>query len=137
MLARVFQGTTIPVLQEVMHFAQARHEVLAGNIANIDTPGYRTADLSPEVFQDRLREAMERRDQVGWPVSAGVADAREGDPMRRVRNSVKSLLRHDESDVGLEQQVIEMTNNQFMHNMAVTLMNSQFRLLEAAVSERI
>ena len=136
MLANIFQSTTIPVLQEVAHFAQAQHEVLAGNIANIDTPGYKTADLSPEVFQERLREAIEAR-RAEPDKSPGMQSASDVDPLRRVRDSVKSILRHDESDVGFEKQVIEMSDNQFMHNMAITLMTSQFRLLEAAVSERI
>ena len=44
-------NTTIPLLQEVASFAEARHHVLAGNIANVDTPGYRVRDLSPETFR--------------------------------------------------------------------------------------
>jgi flagellar basal-body rod protein FlgB len=137
MLANIFQKTTIPVLEEVVAFAQARHEVLAGNIANLDTPGYKTADLSPEVFQDRLREAIQERDAAKPPQLSDVQDTGPGDPIRRVRDSMKSILRHDEVDVSLEQQVMQITDNQFKHNMAIALMNSQFRLLEAAVSERI
>jgi flagellar basal-body rod protein FlgB len=134
MLTGVFQNTTIPVLEEVVNFAQARHEVLAGNIANLDTPGYRTADLSPEVFQARLREAIADREA---PQSAGVEEMGRGDPIRRVRESMRTILRHDENEVGLEQQVMAITKNQTTHNVAIALMNSQFRLLEAAVSERI
>ena len=52
----MFESTTIPLLQEVVNFAQARHGVLVGNMANLDTPGYRTRDLSVDVFQDRLKE---------------------------------------------------------------------------------
>jgi len=57
--------------------------------------------------------------------------------MRDVKDSMKSILYHDQSDVGLEQQVTELANNQFMHNMAVALMTAQFRQLETAISERI
>jgi flagellar basal-body rod protein FlgB len=134
MLDSVFQKTTIPVLEEVVYFSQARHEVLAGNIANLDTPGYRTKDLSPEVFQERLREAIEVR---GAPESAGVRSLAGSDPLREVRQSMKTILRHDENEVGMEQQVMAMTKNQTTHNVAIALMTSQFRLLEAAVTERI
>ena len=61
MLSGLFQSTTIPVLQEVVSFAQARHAVLAGNIANMDTPGYQVRDLSVEDFQGRLRAAIQQR----------------------------------------------------------------------------
>ena len=59
MLSSMFQSTTIPVLQEVVRFAQARHTVLAGNIANLDTPGYKVRDLSVEDFQGRLEAAIQ------------------------------------------------------------------------------
>ena len=50
--------TSIPVLEQVLNFTQTRHAVLAGNVANMDTPGYQTRDLSVDEFQTRLREAM-------------------------------------------------------------------------------
>ena len=46
-----------PVLEQVVNFAQARHGVLAGNIANLDTPGYRVRDLSPEKFESDSKQA--------------------------------------------------------------------------------
>ena len=39
MLPNLFDSTTIPVLGEVLNFAQARHTVLAGNVANVNPPG--------------------------------------------------------------------------------------------------
>ena len=54
MLSGLFNSTTIPALGEVLNFAQARHTVLAGNVANVNTPGYRLRDLSQTEFQQRL-----------------------------------------------------------------------------------
>ena len=133
----LIQGTTIPALEEVIRFSQSRHALLAGNIANLDTPGYRVRDLSPEVFQQRLRQALEIQHRYQEPIPPGLAEVPDNDPMREVRDSVKSILYHDGSDVGLEQQVLEMTNNQLMHNLAISIMNSQFRLLQTAISERV
>ncbi len=59
MLSSLFQSSTIPILEQVVNFTEARHGVLAGNIANLDTPGYKTRDLSPALFQQRLKEAIE------------------------------------------------------------------------------
>ncbi len=61
MFDALVQSTSIPVLEQVVRFAQARHTVLAGNLANLHTPGYRVRDLSVEDFQARLREAIEAR----------------------------------------------------------------------------
>jgi flagellar basal-body rod protein FlgB len=139
MLPTLFDNTTIPVLQEVASFSQARHHVLAGNIANSDTPGYRTRDLSVETFQARLQQLIEAR-SAGDLISSspGHGEAVEpGDELRRVRDTLKSVQFLDGSDVGLEQQVTEVAKNQFLHNLSLSIMSSQFRLLQAAISERV
>jgi flagellar basal-body rod protein FlgB len=58
------------------------------------------------------------------------------DPFDKVRDGLNNILYHDKSNVGLEQQVAEITKNHMQHNLALTILNSQFRLLQTAVSER-
>lgn len=137
MISRLFDSSTVPMLQEVLQFTTKRHEVLAGNIANIDTPGYRTKDLNAEEFQEKLKEALEARTQQHGVLSPGLTHSRDGDKMREVRESLNSILYHDESNVSLEQQVTQISKNQFMHNMAISIMTNQFRLLETAISEQV
>ena len=146
MYENLFNSTAIPVLEQVVGFAQARHHVLAGNIANLDTPGYRVRDLSVGDFQNRLREAIRARPT---PASAAGQFVSPGDPaylqkrspegnvkMAGVSRDPKSILYHDDSNVGIEHQVTEMVKNQMLHNLALTIMTSQFQLLEAAIGER-
>jgi flagellar basal-body rod protein FlgB len=147
MIDSLFQSTTIPVLEQTVAFTQARHGVLAGNVANRDTPGYKTRDLSPALFEKKLQEAIERRDE---PAPSRAAPRSYGDPgpvsrmtqrkpfdaFRDVQESVKGILYHDESDVAIEKQITEIAKNQARHNLAVSLMISQFQLLEAAITER-
>jgi flagellar basal-body rod protein FlgB len=147
MIESLFQSTTIPVLEQVVGFTQARHGVLAGNVANLDTPGYKTRDLSPALFEEKLREAVEKRREPvprnSLPQSYGYDSTQvrksqrsSMDDFRDVQASLKSILYHDESDVAIEKQVTEMAKNQSRHNLALSLMISQFQLLEAAISER-
>ena len=137
MLPNIFSSTNIPALAEVLNFAEARHGVLVGNLANINTPGYRTRDLSVETFQQRLQEAMETSRKSGEPVSPGIMQADPGDPMREVRESLTNILYHDDTNIDMEKQVAEITKNQFMHSLALTVMNDQFQLLQTAISERV
>ncbi len=134
MIPGLFQSSTIPALEQVVNFAQNRHTLLAGNIANANTPHYRVQDLSVETFQQRLKQAMETRHQ---PTSPGVRIDTQDDRMREVRESMTSILYHDDSNVGLEQQIAEISKNQSMHNMALTFMRGQFQLLEMAINERL
>lgn len=142
MLPQMLNQGTLPVLEQAVNFAQARHGVLAGNIANIDTPGYKTRDLSPDLFQASLRRAIEKRDsQPSHDLSPGLMTpenrSRELGAFDEVKESTKNILYHDQSDVSLESQVTELAKNQGMHNMAISLMTHQFQLLEAAVTERV
>jgi flagellar basal-body rod protein FlgB len=140
MLNEMFANSPIPVLEQLVNFAQSRHNVLASNVANIDTPGYRTRDLSTDQFQAKVKSAIEERD------SGGVSSLGQGglvggetikyDPFAKVRDDMNNILYHDQSNVGLEQQVAAMTKNHMQHNLALTILNSQFRMLQTAVSER-
>src|SRR5262245_20506709 len=142
MLSSMFQSSTIPVLEQVLNFTEARHGVLAGNIANIDTPGYKTRDLSPELFQEQLKDAIESQHQ---PVQTNDSEStyatsrpnKQLDAFRKVEASLKSILRHDKVDVSMEEQVNEIVKNQQQHNLAVNIMASQLRLLRTAITERV
>ncbi len=137
MLSGLFNSTTIPALGEVLNFAQARHTVLAGNIANVNTPGYRLRDLSQTEFQQRLKEAIAASQSSAEPLSPGLAYSEPGDPMRQVRASLQNILYHDDTNIDLEKQVTEMTKNHLLHNFALTVMTDQFQLLQTAISERV
>jgi flagellar basal-body rod protein FlgB len=136
MYDNILQHTTIPVLEQLASFSQARHTVLAGNIANMDTPGYQARDLSVDDFQTRLAKAIEARHQPPLALSPGDPDATDAPDMAQVAKNSETILRHDGSNVGMEYQVSEMVKNQMQHNLALTIMASQFRVMQAAISER-
>jgi flagellar basal-body rod protein FlgB len=137
MLTNMFQSTTIPVLQEVVSFAQNRQAVLAANIANMDTPGYEVRDLSLDDFQSRLRTAVDQRHTTPNPASPGEMTQDANASLAGIAKNPKTILHHDKSNVGMEYQVSEMVKNQMQHNMALSLLNEQFHLLQAAISERV
>jgi flagellar basal-body rod protein FlgB len=140
MIPNMFDSSALPVLEQVVNFSQARHNVLAGNIANLDTPGYRTRDISPDEFRSRLKDAVEESRRPAADPTSSVNSAFDAEPaknpFRDVKESLNSILRHDDGNVSMEQQIAELSKNQMQHNLAVNLLASQFRLLQAAISER-
>lgn len=133
----MFGSSTIPVLEQAVNFAQDRHNVLVGNLANLDTPGYRVRDLSPELFEKRLREAIHERDQRSASAVVSYGEPPHShDRLAQLSETTRGILYHDESNVSVEQQIAEINKNQTRHNVALAIMTSQFRLLQAAISER-
>jgi flagellar basal-body rod protein FlgB len=143
MSSGLFQASTIPVLEQAVNFGQARHNVLAGNVANIDTPGYKARDLSVEFFQERLKAATAARNSpesegniYGANSSDGIDATDANDPVMQLDDAFQTILRHDDGKVSLEQQVSELTKNQMQYNTALAVLTQQFHLLEAAISEK-
>lgn len=136
MLDGLLQTNTVPLLEQVVNFSQARHNLLAGNVANLDTPGYRAADLDTDKFAEQLRSMLASQKLGGadeTEAASGFAELRKpGQHGLEWGN----LVRHDDGDVSLEHQIAQLSKNQMQHNLALTIMTSQFRLLQAAITER-
>lgn len=133
MIHSMLHSTAQAALEQNVAFTEARHGVLAGNIANFDTPGYRVRDLPPELFHERLQAAIESE-------QSGSDDLRSANRVElkidEVAESMRGILFHDDSNGSLEHQVAELSKNQLRHNTAIAVMSHQFRLLEAAISEQ-
>ena len=59
--------------QQAVALRQERHEVLASNIANADTPDYKARDID---FASQLKQAVEQGRRAADPEQQGLALAR-------------------------------------------------------------
>ena len=130
----IFNKTTLPALEQTITFAQRRHELLAGNLANLDTPDYRARDLSVGDFQNALAESIQTSRNSA--AANALSPATRDDILSGPRAATEQVVYHDGSDVSLEHQVTELAKNQHLHGLAVTTMRNQFALLRAAITER-
>jgi len=149
MLGSVLEGSAIPALEQTIQFAERRHALLATNIANASTPGYKTRDLSVKNFQASLQEAISvtRNGEQELSVSGSsdpsngrsspIAGLSKSQAMENVRESMKQILFHDGSDIGLETQVTEISKNQSMHSMAIAVMRNQMQQFSMAIRESV
>ncbi len=130
-------NSTLPALEQTAVFAQKRHQLLAGNLANLDTPNYRTRDLSLTEFQAQLKSATDpsRPTATTYVPGKGQQPITQQQAIENARDVSKQILYHDGGDVSLEQQVTEISKNQSMHNTAIALMRSQFQTLQVAIRE--
>lgn len=120
-----------PLLTELLKFTSQRHKLLAENIVNADTPGYRQKDLSVEKFQAALQDRLERKN-ASPPGSVGFDDIRVD-----VENPAAGILFHDGNNRSMEQLMTDQAKNALMHNMVVELLRKQFSSLEAALKEKV
>src|SRR5687767_6188849 len=50
---------TLPAMEKMLAYTEARHQMLTENVANADTPGYVTQQLDTQEFQHALRKALD------------------------------------------------------------------------------
>ncbi len=147
MIDQLFNSSTIPLLAKVAAFTERRHEALAGNIANISTPDYRTRDLPVAEFRAALEAAVahdrpaEGAGSPAWSYTAASANEANSEffprtLFRAVEAPPKTLTFQDGNNRSIENEVMEMTKNSLMQSVAIELMNAQLNRLQAVISER-
>lgn len=133
----IFNSTTVPVLEQISNFNEARQSLLAGNIANYDTPSYLARDLDVGKFKERLASAVERKHSPPGPNFVQYPFRNQADAVGDVWPEDRPILYHDQNNVGMEFQVTEMAKNNIEFNTAISIMRHQMALLQTAISERV
>lgn len=145
MLNGLLQSTTIPLLEKAAEFGERRHQVLVGNVANIETPGYRTQDLSVDDFQQALSQAIDMRHRQLSPSETALTAEEHAAEFETVfgsqlnhafEASPQNVTFQDGGNRSVEHEVTEMTKNLMRQRMAVDVMNAQMEMLRMVISER-
>ncbi len=141
---------TLPALERMVAFTQARHEMLAENIANIDTPGYARKRLDPEAFQASLKEAMDRVDalspaqkRTGRALldlrrNAQFATNLQGDiEVKPEIEPAENILLHDGTNARLETLMSEVADNALSHQFIMNQLHGRYEGVLKAIRGRI
>ena len=111
-----------PIMQglaQALTLHQRRHEVLASNLANVETPRYRARELD---FAATLRDAFEAR---------GTAD--EAAPGPQVIEDTSAPPRADGNTVDLDLQMAKLSANGGRYVALAKLLGHRIALLRQAI----
>ena len=130
-IERLINQGNAPLLEQTVRFHAARHRLLAENLANASTPGYRQKDLSVDKFRQMLRDRVDAK-RVAPPGTVGFDDV-----SAEVERPQQGLLFHDGNNRSMEQLMSDSAKNAMFHNMMVEMLRKQFDSIESALRERI
>jgi len=144
MIQGMFDTGAMPALERLVQFTAQRHKLIAHNVANVSTPGFRPRDLDPTDFQRSLGEAIDRRRQLtGGPNG----ELRVGDTSQlsftdesielKPGFADENILFHDRNNRSLEHLMQGLAENAMTHNMALEMMRNQFQMMQVAIRERV
>jgi flagellar basal-body rod protein FlgB len=111
----------------------ARYKLIGANMANIDTPGYRTRDLD---FRAELERAGRSASQEEWSDSPGTFSGDSSfasfTPLSR---PVRGLMeRPDGNNVSVERESLLLAEVQMKYNLGVQLLKDQFHQISTAIN---
>lgn len=118
--------SSVHALASALTYHRERHTVLAGNIANLDTPGFRPADLTREPGADAgplavTRAGHQQPDGLpGWTVSFDDGGA---------------LQSSDGNAVSLERELAKIDANRARYATASELVSRRLALLKYAAGD--
>ena len=127
---------TMQLLHRTLDLRQARQRVIASNIANEETPGYRATELN---FQDSLQAAQRGKGLVTLAVTQGRHIGPRGDSFQQVTGKLGAVpggdLPLDANSVNIELEMAKMSDNAMQYNSAASIMAIRFRHLMGAIRE--
>jgi flagellar basal-body rod protein FlgB len=100
-------------LEKYMDLLSTRQKLIVSNIANADTPGYKTRDVD---FQSQFQSLLQ----------GGQAMAMEVGGLKTT---------NDGNNVSLDREARLLSENALRFNIATQLMRSQFSTLKSAIDE--
>jgi flagellar basal-body rod protein FlgB len=141
LVAEITQGGSVPLLEKALAFAAARNRVLATNIANVTTPGYRAQQLDAAAFQEALREAAQRRRDGGARLELPATREFRVDPQGLLvvtpsEEPPENLLFQDGTNARIERQMAQLAENTMTNQAAAELLKVALGTLERAIRGR-
>ncbi len=134
-----------PVLEMMLRFAGQRQRIIAHNIANLDTPDFRPADVSPTTFQATMARAVDQRrartggehGALAWKETPELVRDDAGELRLVPRTPSGNVLFHDRNNRDLERLMQDLAENSVAFRTAADLLRSRMDVIRAAISQRL
>ena len=125
---RIYDG--VDQLTGAMTYHRDRHSVLAGNVANLDTPGYRPADLERQLgSQSAGALAVTNSAHMSAPDNAAAAEG------RLVVDDGGALAGPDGNAVQLERELAKIDANRVRYATSAELVSRRLAMLRYAAGD--
>lgn len=125
----------LTLLEKGLDASSLRQKVLANNVANVDTPGFKRSDVD---FSAVLGEAMGER-SAALPLKAtsekhlpGVTESAQSS----VVTDNSTTLRNDGNNVDVDREMTNVAENGLYYNATTQVISSQLGLLRMVIQEK-
>ena len=130
----VFNKVGVPLYRSFLNMASARHKLIAGNLANISTPGYKSKDIDfhgelNKVVNDKVHLKGKTTHAAHLPV--GRSQLRGPDIIVN-----KSKNGNGINNVDADTEIANLAQNQIYYSIGARLLASKFQGLRNAIKSK-
>ena len=125
MIEGLFEQSNYILAKKLIDVSVLRHEALAANLANVESPGYKRLQVDG-TFEQKLRTLVERGE---------FRAVKELEPTLREDLSVSSL-RTDGNNVELDKELIALNRNSIEHEVLAQFLSGSLNYLRHAITGR-
>jgi len=111
---------TYLLLKKMLDVCTLRHRVIANNIANVDTPGYKRATI---IFEEKLRSLLKR--------GLNAEKIREIQPQIYIDET--STWREDFNNVDIEKEMVRLSTNTLRYSIYAQLIEKKLQMIKQAI----
>jgi len=109
----------ISLIEKALSIRTSYHKVISGNIANVETPGYKEKE-------------MDFRKEIGRAINSGTKGS-DIEVTERTENEGLSSI--DGNTVNVEDQIVKLTENQVMFHSLIQIAAKQFSMMKFLIRE--
>ncbi len=129
------EDQTMEAMANYLTRLSKRQQIVASNIANIDTPGYRTKDISFHATMEQLLAPSVVPLRTTRPEHNALAELRFS-PAEPEAFEVQGLqLRPDKSNVDMDREMLKLSETSFGFSMMIQLLRGKFRTISTSINE--
>lgn len=139
LLERVFDSQTQYLLNKGLDVASVRNRVIADNIANVDTPGFKRREV---IFEENIKKVLEKpknHDKLKVNDSRHMqinTSSYNTDIMPEIRTMEDLTYRNDENNVDIDVETAKLAKNKIFYDALGQSMTNEIRLLRMAITGR-
>jgi len=124
-------GSTVRMLEGSLDYSAVKNQTISNNIANIDTPGYKSKDVVfRNVLNDELNSAskMKRTHPKHMPFDNGSASR-----SFQTITKMNSNYNHNGNNVDIDKEMAELAKNQIYYQGLVDRLNGKFHTIQTVI----
>lgn len=128
---------TMNMLEKGLDASALRNKVIADNLANVDTPGYKRSEV---LFEEELRKAMGRETGLTGKLTHDrhipFGSNAEFNVAAKVVRSEDTSMRNDGNNVDIDREMAALAKNSIMYTALAQELNGEFQKMKMAINGR-